>query len=67
MKERVQKWIARSGFCSRRSAEELLRQGRANFITPANYSRDSRTFRIVTTIIDKIKVENELKLLSRYK
>ena len=51
----------------RAAAQKLLRQGRANFITPANYSRDSRTFRIVTTIIDKIKVENELKLLSRYK
>ena len=51
----------------RAAAQKLLRQGRAHFITPANYSRDSRTFRIVTTIIDKIKVENELKLLSRYK
>ena len=51
----------------RAAAQKLLRQGRANFITPAYYGRDSRTFRIVTTVIDKIKVENELKLLSRYK
>ena len=51
----------------RSTAQKLLRQGRVNFITPANYSRESRTFRIVCTIIDKIKVENELKFLSRYK
>ena len=51
----------------RDTARKLLRQGRVNFITPANYARESRTFRIVCTIIDKIKVENELKILSRYK
>ena len=51
----------------RSTAQKLLRQGRVNFITPANYSRESRTFRIVCTIIEKIKVENELKFLSRYK
>ena len=48
------------------SARKLLRQGRVNFITPANYGRDSRTFRIVTAIIDKIRSEDELKRLSRY-
>ena len=48
-------------------ARKLLRQGRVNFITPAIYSRESRTFRVVCAIIDKIKADNELKLLSRYK
>ncbi len=48
------------------SARKLLRQGRVSFITPANYGRDSRTFRIVTAIIDKIRSEDELKRLSRY-
>ncbi len=48
-------------------ARKLLRQGRVNFITPAVYSRESRTFRVVCAIIDKIKADNELKLLSRYK
>ncbi|MBQ9192813.1 MAG: haloacid dehalogenase-like hydrolase [Bacteroidales bacterium] len=48
-------------------AQKLLRQGRVNFITPASYTRDSRTFRLVCAIIDKIKADNELKLLSRYK
>ena len=48
-------------------ARKLLRQGRVSFISPANYSRESRTFRLVCAIIDKIKADNELKLLSRYK
>ena len=48
-------------------AQKLLRQGRVNFITPATYTRDSRTSRLVCAIIDRIKADNELKLLSRYK
>ena len=48
-------------------ARKLLRQGRVNFITPAIYSKESRTFRVVCAIIDKVKADNELKLLSRYK
>ena len=44
-------------------AEKLLRQGRVNFITPANYSRYSRTFKIVCGIIDKIKADWSLGLL----
>ena len=51
----------------REVAQKLLKQGRVNFITPANYGKDSRTFRLVSAIIDKIKIDNELKLLSRYK
>lgn len=44
-------------------AEKLLRQGRVNFITPANYSHYSRTFKIVCGIIDKIKADWSLSLL----
>ena len=51
----------------RQVAQKLLRQGRVGFITPASYTKESRTFRIVCAIIDKIKVDNELKHLSRYK
>ena len=47
-------------------ARKLLRQGRVNFISPAVFTRDSRTFRVVCAIIDKIKADNELKLLARY-
>ena len=46
-------------------AKKLQRQGRVNFITPANYSKDGRTYKIVCAIIDKIKADNELKQLAR--
>ena len=48
-------------------AQKLLRQGRVNFITPASYTKDSRTFRLVCAIIDKIKADNELRQFSRYR
>ena len=51
----------------RETAQKLLRQGRVNFITPTSYTKDSRTFRLVSAIIDKIKAENELRQFSRYK
>lgn len=47
-------------------AQKLQRQGRVRFITPAVYTKDSRTFRVVCAIIDKIKAESELNSLSRY-
>ena len=46
-------------------AEKLLRQGRVNFIAPAVYTREGRAFRVVSTIIDKIKAEAELELLAK--
>ena len=51
----------------RSAAQKLLRQGRASFITPAVYTRDSRTFRLVCAIIDKICADVELNRLSKYK
>ena len=48
------------------STQKLLRQGRVRFITPAVYTKDSRTYRIVCTIIDKIKADNDLEILSKY-
>ena len=48
-------------------AQKLLRQGRVNFITPANYTPESRTFKLVCAIIDKIKADNELRQFSRYR
>ncbi|MBR1871672.1 MAG: haloacid dehalogenase-like hydrolase [Bacteroidales bacterium] len=46
-------------------AEKLLRQGRVNFICPANYSKDGRAFRIVSCIIDKIKAESDMARLAK--
>ena len=48
-------------------ARKLLRQGRVNFITPAVYTKESRTFQLVCAIIDKIKADNELRQFSSYK
>lgn len=48
-------------------AKKLLKQGRVNFMTPAVYTRDSRTFEIVCAIIDKIKADYELALLAKSK
>ncbi len=51
----------------RLNAQKLQRQGRANFITPANFTKESRTYKVVCAIIDKIIVDNELKRLARYR
>ena len=45
-------------------AEKLRRQGRVKFITPAAYTADSRTFKIVCAIIDKIKADHDLTVLA---
>lgn len=38
-------------------AAKLKRQGRVKFVAPACYTKDSRAFRIVCAIIDKIKAD----------
>jgi len=43
----------------------LKRQGRVKFAVPAVYSRESKAYRIVCAILDKIKADNELTVLSR--
>ncbi|MBR5834515.1 MAG: haloacid dehalogenase-like hydrolase [Bacteroidales bacterium] len=48
-------------------AKKLLRQQRVNFITPARYTKDSRTYQIVCAIIDKIKADFELAKLAKLK
>lgn len=46
-----------------RVARRLLRQKRVNFITPAVYTKESRTFKLVCSVIDKIKAEWDLASL----
>ena len=48
-------------------AKKLLRQHRVNFITPTDYTKDSRTMKIVCSIIDKIRIDFELADLARIK
>ena len=47
------------------AARKLKRQGRVKFITPADYSYGSRTYKVVTAIIDKIKADYELQQLAK--
>ena len=49
----------------RASALKLKRQGRVAFATPAVYTADSKAFKIVCAIIDKIKADTELQRLTR--
>ena len=48
-------------------AQKLLRQHRVNFITPADYTKESRTYKIVCSIIDKIRIDFELANLAKLK
>ena len=48
-------------------ARKLLRQERVNFITPADYTKESRTYKVVCSIIDKIKINFDLAKLARSK
>ena len=48
-------------------ARKLLRQHRVNFITPADYTKESRTYKLVCSIIDKIRIDFELANLARQK
>ena len=48
-------------------AKKLLRQQRVNFITPAKYTKESRTYEVVCAIIDKIKADFDLARLAKSK
>ena len=48
-------------------ARKLLRQERVNFITPARYTKESRTYEVVCSIIDKIRIDFDLARLAKCK
>ncbi|MEE0235566.1 MAG: HAD family hydrolase [Bacteroidales bacterium] len=48
-------------------AKKLLRQHRVNFITPARYTKESRTYEVVCAIIDKIRSDFALAKLTKSK
>ena len=47
------------------TARTLLKQDRVNFICEADYRIGSQMYEVVTTIIDKIKAENDFQTLQR--
>lgn len=46
------------------NVERLYKENRVNFVCPADYSKDSRIYKVVTTILHKIKADNDLNTLS---
>ena len=48
------------------TARRLLRQQRVNFITPADYTKESRTYEVVCSIIYKIKIDFDLANLAKF-
>ena len=48
-----------------KGAAKLKRQGRVKFAVPAKYTVGSKAYRIVCAIIDKIKADYDLELLSK--
>ncbi len=46
-------------------ARKLQKQGRVNFVTPAVYTKDSHAYKVVCSIIDKIRTDCELRKLSK--
>ena len=49
------------------TAKKLHRQGRVNFIAPAIYTKDSQVYKIVCSIIDKIKADDQVRYLTKIK
>ncbi len=52
---------------SKASALKLLRQGRANFSVPAVYTKESQAYEVVCSIINRIRIEENLRKLSNSK
>ena len=48
----------------KKTAQKLLRQKRVNFMSPADYTVGSRTYKLICAIIDKIRTEYELQKLA---
>lgn len=48
----------------KKTAQKLLRQKRVNFMSHADYTVGSRTYKLVCAIIDKIRTEYELQKLA---
>ena len=46
-------------------SERIMREGRVNFMAPADYSDGKRLDRIVKGVIDKLAIDNELRLLGK--
>ena len=50
---------------AKRKAQKLIKDGRVNFIAPANYAENSEIDTFVKRIIDKVTADSELKHLGK--
>jgi hypothetical protein len=50
---------------AKRKAEELIKEGRVNFIVPANYVENSEIDTFVKKIIDKVAADDSLRKLGK--
>ena len=48
----------------KKTAQKLLRQKRVNFMSPADYTVGSRTYKLVCAILDNIRTQSELQKLA---
>ena len=46
-------------------AEKLIKEDRVNFVCSADYAKDSEIFRVVTTIISKMKSDTDFEILQK--
>ena len=46
-------------------AEKLITENRVNFVCPADYSKDKEIYKVVTTIIDKIRSDYDFENLQK--
>ncbi len=49
---------------ARKKVERLLSEERVHFVCPADYTVDSRIYKVVTTVIDKIKADIDLNAIA---
>ena len=49
----------------KRNAEQLILEDRVNFVCPADYSKNSEIFQIVTIAIDKMKSDADFEMLQK--
>jgi hypothetical protein len=58
-------YVPGSRSSGKKRAENIQREGRVNFIAPADYHEGSRLDRIVKAIIDKIPIDDQVAAFSR--
>lgn len=59
------KLLPEGNFKAINAVQRLLEEGRVNFVSPADYSKDGKIYNIVTSIINKIKADLDLEAIPK--